>query len=75
MHEVIGFDFTRLHLVGSSHVDPENPPGAFSKAFATEAGRALYSQMLIRYVTDDDFDGFVVEQIRNGTVEKGDDGG
>ena len=72
LHEVIGFDFTRLHLVGSSHVDPENPPGAFSKTFATEAGRALYSQLLVRYVTDDDFDGFVVEQVRNGTVEKGD---
>jgi len=69
LHEVIGFDFTRLHLVGSSHVDPENPPGTFSRAFATEAGRELYSQLLIRYVTHADFDGFVAEQIRIGTVE------
>lgn len=69
LHEAIGFDFTELHLVGSSHVDPENPPGTFSKTFATEAGRELYSQLLIRYVTDDDFDGFLAGQIRMGTVE------
>jgi len=70
LHEVIRFDFTRLHLVGSSHVDPENPPGTFSKAFATEEGQELYSQLLLRYVTHDDFDGFVAEQIKIGTVEK-----
>jgi pimeloyl-ACP methyl ester carboxylesterase len=75
LHEVIGFDFTRLYLVGSSHVDPENPPGTFSRAFATEAGRELYSQLLIRYVTGDDFDGFLAEQIRMGTVENKDDAG
>ena len=74
LHEVIGFDFTRLHLVGASHVDPENPPGTFSRAFTTEAGRELYSQLLIRYVTHDDFDGFVAEQIRIGTVENGKEG-
>ena len=70
LHEAIGFDFTRLRLVGSSHVDPENPPGTFSKAFATEEGQELYSQLLIRYVSDDDFDGFVAEQIKMGTIEK-----
>lgn len=70
LHEAIGFDFTRLRLVGSSHVDPENPPGTFSRSLATEEGRELYSQLLLRYVTDDDFDGFVAEQIRMGTIEK-----
>jgi pimeloyl-ACP methyl ester carboxylesterase len=70
LHEAIGFDFTRLRLVGSSHVDPENPPGMFSKAFATAEGRELYSQLLLRYVTQDDFDGFVEAQIRTGTIEK-----
>ena len=70
LHEAIGFDFVHLHLVGSSHVDPENPPGTFSKALATEEGRELYSQLLLRYVTQDDFDGFVDGQIRKGTVEQ-----
>lgn len=70
LHEAIGFDFTQLHLVGSSHVDPENPPGTFSKSFATEEGRELYSQLLLRYVTHDDFDGYVEAQIKIGTVEK-----
>ena len=69
LHEATEFDFTRLHLVGSSHVDPENPPGTFSKSFATEKGRELYSQLLLRYVTQDDFDGFVDAQIKIGTIE------
>ena len=68
LHEAIGFDFTWLYLVGSSHVDPENPPGAFSKAFATEEGQELYSQLLLRYVTGDDFDGYVAEQVRAGNI-------
>jgi pimeloyl-ACP methyl ester carboxylesterase len=70
LHEAIGFDFVHLQLVGSSHVDPENPPGTFSKAFATEQGQELYSQLLLRYVTGDDFDGFVAAQIGLGTIEK-----
>lgn len=70
LHEAIGFDFTQLRLVGSSHVDPENPPGTFSRAFATEEGRELYSQLLIRYVTDDDFAGFVDAQVEIGAIEK-----
>lgn len=70
LHAAIGFDFTQLHLVGSSHVDPENPPGTFSRAFTTEEGRELYSQLLIRYVTNDDFDEFVDAQIEIGTIEK-----
>ena len=36
---------------------------------ATEEGQELYSQLLLRYVTDDDFDGFVAEQVTMGTVE------
>ena len=70
LHAAIRFDFTQLHLVGSSHVDPENPPGTFSRAFTTEEGRELYSQLLIRYVTNDDFDEFVDAQIEIGTIEK-----
>ncbi len=70
LHAAISFDFTQLRLVGSSHVDPENPPGTFSRAFATEEGRELYSQLLIRYVTDDDFAGFVDAQVEIGTTEK-----
>jgi hypothetical protein len=49
---------------------PEQPPGTFSKAFATEQGRELYSQLLLRYVTGDDFDGFVEVQIRTGSIAK-----
>ena len=70
LHEAIGFDFTQLRLVGSSHVDPENPPGTFSRAFATEEGQELYSQLLIRYVTNDDFAGFVDAQVEIGAIEK-----
>lgn len=70
LHQAIGFDFTQLRLVGSSHVDPENPPGAFSRAFATDEGQELYSQLLIRYVTGDDFAGFVDAQIEIGVIEK-----
>jgi len=70
LHGAIGFDFTELHLVGSSHVDPENPPGTFSKSFGSEEGRDLYSQLLLRYVTGDDFGGFVDEQTEIGTITK-----
>jgi hypothetical protein len=29
LHQAIGFRFSHLHLVGSHHVDPENPLGRF----------------------------------------------
>lgn len=70
LHKAIDFDFTQLRLVGSSHVDPENPPGTFSRAFATEEGQELYSQLLMRYLTNDDFASFVDAQIEIGAIKK-----
>jgi hypothetical protein len=43
-------------------------PGSKSRSYMRPSD--LYSQLLLRSVTDDDFDEFVAVEIRMGTVEK-----
>ena len=68
LHAAIEFPFTQLHLVGSSHVDPENPPGAFAKSLTTETGQRLFAGLLKRYVLHEDFEAYVSEQEEMGYI-------
>lgn len=72
LHAAIGFPFIQLHLVGSSHVDPENPPGHFSRSLTTEAGQQRFAELLRRYVLHEEFETYVNEQEELGhIIEKG----
>ena len=70
LHAAIGFPFTQLHLVGSSHVDAENPPGVFAKSLTTETGQRLFAELLRRYVLHDDFEAYVSEQEEMGYISR-----
>lgn len=68
LHAAIEFPFMQLHLVGSSHVDAENPPGYFAKSFTTETGQWLFAELLRRYVLREGFEAYVVEQEELGYI-------
>jgi hypothetical protein len=68
LHSAIEFPFCHLYLVGSSHVDPEDPPGLFSRALTTENGRTRYAQLLKRYVLGGDFNGYVKGEVATGAI-------
>ena len=70
LHEAIGFPFTQLHLIGSSHVDPENPPGIFAKSLTTETGQRLFAELLKRYVLHEGFEAYVCEQEEQGFISR-----
>ena len=70
LHAAIGFPFTQLHLVGSSHVDPENPPGFFARSLTTETGQRLFAGLLKRYVLHEDFEAYVSEQEALGFIRR-----
>jgi hypothetical protein len=70
LHAAIEFPFTQLHLVGSSHVDPENPPGVFAKSLTTETGQRLFAVLLKRYVLQEDFEAYVSEQEEMGHISR-----
>ena len=70
LHAAIEFPFIQLHLVGSSHVDPENPPGTFSRSLTTEAGRQRFAELLRRFVLHDEFEAYVREQKELGYIEE-----
>lgn len=69
LHAAITFPFTQLHLVGSSHIDPENPPGVFSRSFTTETGKVLFAELLRRFVLQEDFELYVSEQKELGNIK------
>jgi len=70
LHAAIEFPFTQLHLVGSSHVDPENPPGLFAKSLTTETGQRLFAELLKRYVLHENFEAYVSEQEELGFIRR-----
>lgn len=70
LHAAIEFPFTQLHLVGSSHVDPENPPGFFARSLTTENGQRLFAELLRRYILRADFDAYVAEQGELGNIRR-----
>jgi pimeloyl-ACP methyl ester carboxylesterase len=70
LHTAIGFQFTHLHLVNSSHVDPENPPGFFAKSLTTKTGQQLFGGLLKRYVLNENFEGYVAEQEKLGHIRR-----
>ncbi len=70
LHAAIEFPFIQLHIVGSSHVDPENPPGHFSRSLTTEAGRQRFAELLERFVLDEEFEAYVNEQEELGYIEE-----
>ena len=72
LHAAIEFPFIQLHIVGSSHVDPENPPGRFSRSFTTETGQQRFAELLRRFVLHEGFETYVNEQEELGYIkEKG----
>ena len=68
LHAAIEFPFMHLHLVGSSHVDAENPPGYFAKSFTTETGQWLFAELLRRYVLREGFEAYLAEQEELGYI-------
>lgn len=70
LHAAIEFPFMQLHLVGSSHVDPENPPGRFSRSFTTETGQQRFAELLRRYVLHEGFETYVSEQEALGYINE-----
>ena len=68
LHATIKFPFVQLHLIGSSHVDAENPPGYCSGSFTTETGRRLFAELLRRYVLREGFEAYVTEQEELGYI-------
>lgn len=70
LHAAIKFPFIQLHLVGSSHIDPENPPGRFSGSLTTETGQRRFAELLRRYVLHEDFEKYVSEQEELGYIEE-----
>jgi pimeloyl-ACP methyl ester carboxylesterase len=68
LHAAIEFPFMQLHLVGSSHVDAENPPGYFAKSFTTETGQRLFAELLRRYVLREGFEAYLAEQMELGYI-------
>jgi pimeloyl-ACP methyl ester carboxylesterase len=70
LHAAIEFPFIHLHLVGSSHVDPENPPGAFAKSLTTETGQRLFAELLKRYVLHEGFEAYVSGQEERGYISR-----
>lgn len=70
LHSAIGFPFMHLHLVNSSHVDPENPPGFFAKSLTTETGQQLFAELLRRYILSENFEAYVSEQTTLGHIRR-----
>jgi len=68
LHAAIEFPFMHLQLVGSSHVDAENPPGYFAKSFTTETGQRLFAELLRRYVLREGFEAYVAGQMELGLI-------
>lgn len=73
LHAAIGFPYIQLHLVDSSHVDPEDPPGAFSRSFTTGNGRELFAELLRRFVLQEGFEAYVTEQTKLGRIRQSKD--
>lgn len=70
LHTVIEFPFIQLHLIGSSHIDPENPPGYFAKSLTTETGQQLFAELLRRFVLHENFEAFVSTQEELGFISR-----
>ncbi|MGB7453792.1 MAG: alpha/beta fold hydrolase [Lysobacterales bacterium] len=70
LHAAIEFPITHLRLVGSSHVDSENPPGFFAKSLTTETGQRLFAELLRRYVLHEGFEAYVSEQEEMGFISR-----
>ena len=53
LHEAIPFPFTHVHLEGTSHVDPESPPGLGGRFLGSERGRREYARRFLAFLTSD----------------------
>lgn len=70
LHAAIEFPFIQLHLINSSHVDPENPPGFLAGSLTTETGQQLFAELLRRYVLHEGFEAYVSEQEELGFISR-----
>lgn len=76
LHAALTIPYEHLAVVGSSHVDPENPPDFFAGVLATKRGQALYAELLLRFFVSalggggDELGTFVDEAVARGELAR-----